>query len=727
MKLINPLACSGLFFLPLALLAGEPFRDPALPPAVRVADLLSRLTLEEKTVLCSGSFVSGGVPRLGIAPLVVSDGPVGIRLMKDDRKGKSRVGGGDGEVQLSGADRADRTTAMPGTLALAATWDRALAEQYAAAIAEEMLALHKQVLLAPAINLMRDPRGGRNYEYFGEDPYLTAEMAVAYVNGLQSHGVGSNLKHWVANECETERHFTSSQVDERTLREVYAYPFEQAIRRAQAWSIMTGNNLVNGTYVSESRPLLAGLLRDTMGFDGVILTDWRSAYQAEPSAKAGLNMTTGFCGYVYGEGRLLGLVQRGVITEAQLDELVAPVLLLYLRVGLLGDAREAGSVDTTAHAEVARRVARESIVLLKNRDHLLPLKNPRRLLLCGPAADKVVMGSGSGRVNEGKGNLSILQALRAELGAANVVYQPVAASISEADLQADLVIYCAQDAVGGEGSDLKSIQLPSGQDREIRELGARTDRLAVLLQCGTSIDTTAWDEAADAFAVVWNGGQAFGAAVADVLLGRAGFSGRLPCTFGNAIEDWPVAGSGVQWPSHYLLQGPKPKAGFTQDRPQVRAYDADYKEGVFVGYRWFDRQKLAPRYPFGFGLGTTEFQFSDLSVSAQPGGVLVRCQVANTGAQAGDEVVQLYVEDPQASVQRPAKELRGFAKVWLQPGEAKVVELPLRFNDLAFYDTGTRQWRTEAGEFVFHVGSSSRDLPLAATFRLPDTLLFDRP
>jgi len=711
--------------------AGESWRDQTLEPEVRVADLLGRMTIEEKVGICYGSFISGGVSRLGIKPLMLADGPVGIRLLRDPKKFTSSHGKwentGDGEVVTIGADSAERTTALPGTLALSACWDRGLAEEYSAVMGREMRALGKHVLLAPGINMMRDPRGGRNYEYFGEDPYLTAEMAIGYVRGLQRYGVGANLKHFVANECETYRHYTSAKMDERVLREVYAYPFEQAIRRAGAWSLMTGNNLYAGTHVAENHDLLTTLLRDKVGFDGVILTDWRSAYRAEASVRAGLDMTTGFCKYAYGEGHLLKLVKNGTIAEEDLDRMAGHVLLLYQRVGLLGDLLPEGGLDTAENKAVARRVARQSIVLLKNDRALLPVREMKTVLLCGPAVDKVIMGTGSGLVNEGEGNVSIKEAFVAKLGADAVICRETVENVMEDDLCAGLVVYCAKDGVGGEGADLASTLLPSGQAEEIRALAKRTDRLAVLLQCGTSVDTTGWDEVVDAFAVVWNGGQAFGFAVVDALTGEGDFVGRLPCVFGNSVEDWPVAGSGVEWPAKRIFDGELPTKNYGSDRPQVHGFDAEYKEGLLCGHRWFIEKGIAQRYPFGFGLSRTTFELLEGTVESVEEGWSVNVTVKNTGKVSGMCTVQLYAEDLVCSVEHPRRELRGFTRVQVEPQQSTVAVMNLRRNDLCFYDVSQNAWKLEAGRFILHVGTSSENLPLGMEVDVVKDQWFDAP
>lgn len=678
----------------------------------RVEKLLQELSIEEKVALMHGRFLSGGVPRLEIPPLEVADGPVGIRLPMCKTEPKSDA---DDEVEdLEPADgQPKRATALPGTLLLAATWNRETARRFAGVIASEMLATQKHVLLAPGINLMRDPRGGRNYEYFGEDPYLTAEMAIGYVRGLQERGVGANLKHYVANECDKDRHFTSSNLDDHVLREVYAYPFERAIREADAWTVMTGNNLCNGLHVSESRELLTEVLRNSIGFDGVILTDWRSAYQPEPSIQAGLDMTTGFCEYVYGDGRLLELFRSGNLPIGMLEETARRILTLYAKTGVLTPShRLRGEIDSESHREAARTIAAEGMVLLKNRDGLLPLRDARKIVVTGPGAEAAEMGTGSGLVNDGIGNCSPIQGLRRTFGEA-VMHSDVAAVVPDETLEAaDLVIFCAKAVRGGEGRDLESIELPDGQAEAIQELRRRTERLLVLLQTGGPVDTSRWDHSADALLVAWYGGQAAGDAMGDVISGKVNPSGKLPCVFGNPIQDYPGYRQRT-WPAHLVLDEHPGKPGHKpEERKQIYALAADYTEGLLIGHRWFDHESMEMRYPFGFGLSYTQFRLENLSIEDTDSGWMVECDLVNEGECVGAEVVQLYVGSPEEVENRPVRQLRGFEKVTLEPGASTRVHMRLRRGDLARFDSESGGWVLDAGSYAVRVGSSSADLPL---------------
>jgi len=691
-------------------------KSPANPAEreERLRTLLSELTLEEKVALTHGRFLSGGVARLGIGQLEVADGPVGIRLPTGSTQPKTAE---DEEVEETAVQSGQpaRTTAMPATLLLAATWNREASRTYAETIANEMLATGKHVLLAPGINLMRDPRGGRNYEYFGEDPFLTAEMGIAYVRGLQENGVGSNLKHFVANECDRDRHFASSNLDPVTLREVYAYPFERAIREADAWSLMTGNNLCNAVHVAESEDLLRRLLREEIGFDGVILTDWRSAYEPLPSANASLDMTTGFCEYVFGDGRLEKAFADGELPMALLDAMALRILRLYDRCGVLEpEARQQGEIDSPEHRRRARSIAAEGMILIKNDHRLLPVPEPKQILVTGPGATAAEIGTGSGLVNNGSGNVSPIEGLRERFG--DRVVRIEAPTPDDLLTEADLVVYFANAVRGGEGKDIDSIELPDGQDAEIRELGRSTDKLLVVLQTGTATDTTSWDDAADAILVAWYGGQATGHAIADLISGEVTPSGKLPCTFGNQIADFPCGHHGT-WPARLVLDKHPGKAGHTPaERKQIYALAADYSEGLLVGHRHFEKHGIAPRYPFGFGLSYTTFELSEPTITTTEAGWSIECAVTNSGSVDGQEVVQLYVESPRSSQpDRPGRQLRGFGKGAIPAQETRTVRIDLPKSSLAIYAPESGNWQVEPGTYMLHIGTSSRDLP----FQIP--------
>ncbi|MFC1498429.1 beta-glucosidase, partial [Verrucomicrobiota bacterium] len=698
----------------MALVAAAAAADSGQAIEERVKKILDQLTFEEKINLTYGDFFSGGVPRLNIQQLAVADGPVGIRVR--DKKSKTR------------------TTALPSTLLLAATWDRQAASDYSSIIADEMIALKKHVLLGPGLNMMRDPRAGRSFEYFGEDPYLAAEMTIGYVRGLQGKKVGANLKHFVANEMDTKRHLTSSRVDERTLREVYLYPFERAIREADAWSIMTGNNLVNDTYVSENQHLLKTILREQVGFDGVILTDWRGAYKAKASALATLDMTTGNCRYVYRDN-LADLFKSGELPMELLDRMAARILKLYARTGVLDpDSRGKGALNTAGHRKRLRGLVAGGMVLLKNKSKLLPVESADKIILTGPGAVVAESGSGSGLVNEGQGNCSILEGLSDCYGKDKIKYVKKVASLDKnAVKDAALIIYCVNTRRGGEGGDHGNLRIAyKGCMDELKHLDSISDRLLVVLQTGSAAKMTDWENLPEAVLVAWYGGQATGYSVADIISGKTNPSGRLPCTFGNAITDYPLMRLKL-WPAKPTSPNPHTEAGMGPEARDLAyskapSFYTEYKEGNLIGHAWFEAEKIKPVYSFGYGLSYTSFELSDMKVTPQKAGWNVQCTLKNTGSRVGADVVQLYVKAPDGTVKRPYRFLRGFDKVELKPGESKNVVIPLEINDLAFYDVQSRQWKAEKGRYTVELSDSGCSAPsLSAEIDLAADQSFKQP
>ena len=714
--------------------AAPPYADVRVPLEDRVTDLLARLTLEEKVSLCHGAFLSGGIPRLGIGQLAMLDGRQGLRPVADQQ--------------------GTRTTSLPCALALSCTWDEEAARDFARLLAEEMLALDRHVLLAPMLNLVRSPLGGRNFENFGEDPYLVGRIGAAYIRGAQELGVGACACLLVANDCEHRRHFTSSNMDDRTLRELHLLGYEMAVRDGRVWSMMSGNNLFNGIYCAQNRRLIQELIKDEIGFDGVMITDWRAAYDTVPTALAGTDMTTGMCGYVFGEGRLLAAVKSGAVPQPLLDDKVRRILRLYIRSGVLDPAsRPAGSLETPEHRATARRLAVAGMVLLKNHEGVLPLDTTqlRRILLTGPAANVVVQGGGSGNVPAAV-EISPLQGLRSALaGQAEVNHLPYpvplhaplnrgsiewqnaatqprgsgctndapapprvpdAQELAEAAKAADAVIFVAAGTLASEGRDLTDMGLPGKQGDAIAALAEANPNVIVVLINNGAVSLAGWGERVPAILAIHYAGQATGDALADVLTGRVNPSAKLSYTFGARLDDYPAHALG-QWPARLILDKDPVDAGRTpEERKATHAFDTDYPEGVFAGYRWFDQKKIEPVFPFGHGLSYTTFEMSDLKVAEQGDGYRVTCSVKNTGTVAGAEVVQVYIAPPTSSVPRPVRELKGFARVALAPGESRLVAVQLRPSATAFYDVASRKWKTQAGRYEVEVGGSSRDIRL---------------
>ncbi len=670
----------------------------------RIEDILRRLTLEEKIGLCYGSFEAGGVPRLGIQPIKMLDGRQGIRPI----------------------DKTTRTTSLPCTLSLSCTWDTEAAAAFSGLLAEELLALGQNVLLAPCMNLARSPLGGRNFENLGEDPFLAGSMAAAYIQGVQRLGIGGCACILVANDYEARRHFTSSNMDGRTLREMHLLPFEMSITDGHVWVMMAANSLLNGTHIAANRRLVQEIVKDRLGFDGVMLTDWRAAYDTVPTALAGTDMTTGFCSYVFGDGRLLAAVRSGTVPESLVDEKARRILLLYRRAGVLDPHnRPKGALDTPPHRALARRLAAEGMVLLKNDRRVLPLDAAklRSVLVTGPAAETVPFGSGSGAVRP-PFKITPLEGLRSALG--DRVKTASGDGLLDAARSAGIVLFFARDDQHGEGKDLTSFDLPGGQARTIGELAAANPNTVVVLLTGEAISLEPWADKVPAILAAWYAGQSTGDAIADVLTGKVNPGGKLSCTFGKRLDDYACHALGL-WPPRLILDKDPGNPGKTrEDRKAIYAYAADYKEGVFMGYRWFDAKNIEPRFPFGHGLSYTTFSYSGLKLERSGLALGLECTVRNTGGRDGTEVVQVYVEPPKSSVPRPPRELKGFAKVNLRVGESTRVRIALRPSALAFYDERSGKWRADAGQYRILVGASSRDIRLQAHLNLPTAQSFAR-
>ncbi|MBM3860023.1 MAG: hypothetical protein FJ395_10275 [Verrucomicrobia bacterium] len=708
------------------------FLAPLCGYSERVEELLGKLTLEEKADLCHGAFLSGGVPRLGIPQLAMLDGRQGVRPL--------------GEL------KGTKTTLLPCTLTLACSWDEKAAEEFGRVLAEEMLALNQHVLLAPMINLIRSPLAGRNFENFSEDPFLAAKITAAYVRGVQSKKVGACSCLVVANDCEHRRHFTSSNMDERTLRETHLLPTELSFRDAGVWTMMSGNNLLNGIHCAHNRRLLQEIVKDHIGFDGVMITDWRAAYDTVPAALAGTDMTTGVCKYVFGNGHLLAAVKSGKVPMSVLDDKVRRILRLYIRCGVLDPrSRGKGELDSPKHREAARRLGAQGIVLLKNQNNLLPLDpaKVRNVLVTGPAADIVLQGGGSGNVPSAvqvtpaqglqsvfavthlpfniplqprmnKGSIEWEQAARGGITRTNVVTD--IATLTKSAQTSDAVIFVAAGVMASEGRDLLDMELPGGQAEAIAALAKANPKTVVVLVANGAVTLDPWLANVPALLAAHYAGQATGEALADVLTGKINPAGKLSYTFARRLDDYPCHALG-EWPAKLVLDKDPVNPGMKpEERKATRAFDTEYKEGVFVGYRWFDEKKIEPHFPFGHGLSYTTFELSGLKADARR----VSCVVKNTGKRAGAEVVQVYIAPPKSSLPRPPKELKGFAKIALRPGESKRVEIVLRPSAFAFFDVAAQKWKAEAGEYEIQVGCSSRDIRLRGKTTLAADRLVER-
>lgn len=705
------------------------YLNRALPTEARIDDLLGRLTLDEKIGLvhANGLFRSGGVERLNIPYLWTDDGPQGVRE----------------DVGLNSWSAAGRTddfaTALPPGLTIAATWDPALAEEGGQVIGQEACIRGKNVLLGPGINIIRTPLCGRNYDYYGEDPWLSGRMAVGYIRGLQEEDTVACVKHFALNNQETARGTVSVEVDERALREIYLPAFEASIKEGGAMAIMSAYNKFRGVYCSQNEVLLDQILKQEWGFRGGVISDWGGVHETAGPAAVGVDLEMGsrppyshfFLADAYEAG-----IKAGTYPVATLDDKVRRDLRMLFASGAI-DGRKPGSINTAAHLDVARRIAEGGMVLLKNEGGILPLDPARvhSVAVIGQNAVRTFAAGGNSAGVKAFREITALDGIIARAGAAmNVVYsegykQPEAKNLSAEDnagvkrtvlsdaslaerqalrdravaaaKASDVVILVAglthRAHADDEGTDRVDLSLPAGQAELIAAVTAANSRTVVVLIDGSPIEMP-WLAQVPAVLQAWYAGSEAGPALAAVLFGDVNPSGKLPCTFPKALADTPAAQGG---PAAY---------------PGVNGV-VHYDEGLLVGYRWYDTKAVEPLFPFGFGLSYTTFKYSNLRVeSVGNAAATVQCDVTNTGSRPGAEVVQLYVHDGHASVPRPAKELKVFSKVLLAPGETKTVVLKLDPRSFAFYAPEKHGWSVEAGDYGLLVGSSSRDIRLTGTF-----------
>ncbi len=722
----------GLFSRALGAQAPAPYQDAHLPVQQRVTDALSRMTLEEKASMLSGSgWMEGtGVPRLGIPAIKMADGPMGIRIWT----------GSSAETSVEGAVKTFSSTAFPAGINVAASWDPSLAREEGKVIGEEVRSVGRDMILGPTVNIQRAPLWGRNFESYGEDPYLSGKMAVAYIQGVQGEGVIPSVKHFVVNNQEFERHRIDVAVDERALHEIYFPAFEAAIRDGHVWTVMSSYNKVNGVYAAQS-PLLKQELYDGLGFRGFVVSDWGSTYSTAPTVNAGMDLEmpggppmqrwlarpnsrqAGNDGGYLVADKILPLVKDGTIPPANVDFNVSRILTVIFESGIFDHPHTGGvAIDTPAQRAVTRKAADEGMVLLKNEGQVLPLEltKLRTIAVIGPnAATARVGGGGSGLVYN-KDVVSPLDGIKHRAGGVEVKYalgvalpgeeQAAGAGATRQSLL-DEAVAAAKDAdvalvfVGygskleTEGKDRPSMDLPDGQDELIRAVAAVNRKTIVIFNCGASVTLTKWIDQVPVVIDAWYGGEEGGNAVADVVFGDVNPSGKLPFTFLRRIEDSPSYGN---YPGEHLK--------------------VMYAEGIYVGYRYFDKHTEAtPLFPFGYGLSYTTFSYSDLHIPKTMSGdtpATVSVVVKNTGSRKGAEVAEMYIGDPSATVDRPLHELKGFARVELAPGESKTVTFEIDRRALSFYSTASHSWTAQPGRFEVLVGASSRELPLHGFFEL---------
>ncbi len=617
-------------------------------------------------------------------------------------------------------DPLEKSTAFPSPICLSSTWNTKLAHDYAESIGEECRAGGIAVLLGPGMNIYRISQCGRNFEYFGEDPYLSAGMIENYISGVQSTGTIATLKHFVCNNTDFYRRRSNSIVDERTLHEIYLPAFKAGID-AGALAVMTSYNQLNGEWCGQSEYVIKQLLRKELGFKWLVMTDWWSVYDPEKVIKSGQDLEMpgvgldklDYLGDIYIKSNASKLLAEGKISETDINSMVKDILRTEIAMGLLKrQVKEKKFLNSySRHEKIALQTAREGIVLLRNEKNILPIKKntKKRILLTGDYVNKIAKGGGSAEV-EGYNNITMLDAFKHEF-ADNLVFNenPADEQIKKAD-----VVIISIGTGDSEGWD-RPFELPAEIDQKIIHDSGLNPNIVIIVNSGSGIKMTDWNDKVAAIIYSWYPGQNGNRALAEIISGKVNPSGKLPITIEKQFKNSPG------YP--YIPEGEKLYTGWDEDlnlnHPII---NLNYKEGIFVGYRWYDSKKIEPLYHFGFGLSYTTFQYGNLKVSkksfTKEEKIKVEFTVKNSGKAAGAETAQLYIQDVEASVARPFKELKGFKKIFLKPGESKKVNLVLTEKDFAFWDIKIDDWYAEPGDFNILIGASSNDIRLSEKINL---------
>ena len=710
------------------------YLDDTQPIEKRIEDALSRMTVEEKVkmVHAQSKFSSAGVPRLGIPENWMTDGPHGIRA----------------EVYWDEWDQAgwtnDSCTAYPALTCLAATWNPEIAALYGRYIGAEARYRNKNVLLGPGVNIYRTPLNGRNFEYMGEDPYLASRMVVPYIQGVQEYGVAACVKHFALNNQETSRHTVDVVVDDRALYEIYLPAFKASVMEGKAWAIMGAYNRYKGQWACHNDYLLNKILRNEWNFDGVVVSDWGGVNNTEQAIYHGLDMEFGtwtdgmnntasnaYDNY-YLANPFLALLKSGQVKEEEVDKKVRNILRLTFRT-TMNRNRPFGSFASPEHTLAARHIAEEGIVLLKNDRQVLPinLKQTKKILVVGENAIKMMTIGGGSSSLKARYEISPLEGIQNRVGAAaSVDYargyagegtaqqdnlsatditdhrsaEELLAEACQKAKEADVVIFIGglnkHDGQDCEGGDRQELGLPYGQNKLISELAKVNKNLVVAILSGNAV-AMPWINEVPAIIETWYLGSEAGNALANVLTGEVNPSGKLPFTFPVKLTDVSA---------HAL--------GDFSGKDE----EAVYHESIFVGYRWMDKNRIKPLFPFGHGLSYTQFAYGKAAISAKTmqanQTLTVTIPIRNTGARTGKEIVQLYISDEKSSLVRPIKELKAFRKIELAPGEEKTVEFEISVNDLQFFDDRKHEWVAEPGKFTAHIGASSADIRSGVGFEL---------
>jgi beta-glucosidase len=686
----------------------------------KIDAIIAEMTLEEKITMLHGNgmFSSAGIKRLEIPDLKYTDGPFGIReeLQKNSWN----------PMRLT----TDSATFFPTGSALAATWDPDLAYLLGTALGEEARTRGKDILLGPAVNITRIPTGGRTFEYLSEDPLLSSRLTVGYIKGAQDRGVAACVKHFALNNQETNRGRVNVIVDERALREIYLPPFEAAVKEANVFAVMAAYNKYAGAWCSENDYLLNLILKKEWGFKGLVVSDWGGTHSTVKAAMNGLDVEMGTSGNAFLGQALLDSVKAGIVPVGVIDEKIRRILRVRFSVEPVSESKPAGIVATSEHGKIAYQVASQSIVLLKNRDHLLPvdLNKVSKIAVIGDNAIRKLASGGFGAGVKTRYEITPLEGLKSKIGdkaiikfaqgykigfsqnqqsrdrrlSANKVDTTLLKEAVELAGKSDIaIIFGGTNRVfETESSDRFDFKLPYGQDELISAVSAVNPRTIVVIVAASPMDLNNALNSSSAMLISWFNGSEGGNALADVLLGNVNPSGKLPFTFPASLNDSPA---------YYL-------GTFPGDN------DVDYKEGSLVGYRWFDTKKIKPLFSFGFGLSYTEFSYSGIKTDKpkyrSDENISISVKLRNTGKRKGDEVVQLYIHRLNSQIEWPEKELKGFIRVSLKPGESRKITMTLPVSQLRYWDAKIHDWRLESGKIQVMIGSSSSDIHLVKNIEI---------
>ncbi|MDD2611201.1 MAG: glycoside hydrolase family 3 N-terminal domain-containing protein [Bacteroidales bacterium] len=653
-------------------------------------EFIGKLTLEEKVQLTRGfnKFFFKGFEEKGMRNIYLSDATQGVNI-RNNLPDTGMV------KQLT------KSTAFPSPILLASTFNPVLSYEYAKAIGEECRAGGIEFLLGPGLNIYRQSQCARNFEYFGEDPYLVSRMVENYVKGMQSTGTAACLKHFFGNNTEFYRKRSNSIIDERAMHEIYLPGFKAGID-AGAMSVMTSYNLINGEWAGQNAFVIKDLLRKNLGFNWLVMSDWNSVWDLEKTIKSGQNVE--MPGSYDFKTTVLQLVKEGKVAEDDINVMIRPMLATCLAMNFYNRQKYDPTLLSrfSEHEKTARKVADEGIVLLKNKNNILPLdpKVNRNILVTGKFCFEIPRGYGAAEVI-GYNNVCLMDALKKVFG--RTVYyieKPTDEDLKEAD-----VVILSMGTLDRESQE-RPFNLPSEDEAFMKNIISKNAQTIAVINSGSGINMSAWNDQVAGLIYVWYGGQSGFEALSDILAGKVNPSGKLPITIEKTFKDSPAWG--------YLPEGATFYTEGSKNEQLIKVYDVKYNESVFVGYRWYDSKNITPLYPFGFGLSYTTFEISKPRLSSKTmtpdQSVICSVTVKNTGLRSGSEVVQLYVNEKRATVLRPQKELKGFQKVMLNPGESKTIAFKIESKDLAFWDETKHDWQTNSGKYNLLIGNSSRNI-----------------